>query len=222
MIKMIGFDLDGTLCDSVPLCIEAFSKAVAPYTDHVLTKEEIVSTFGLNEEGMIKAVVKHGWKNALHDFYEYYQNLHDRCTTPFEGICELLLFLKQNHMIVPLITGKGKKSCTITLEKLGLTRMFDVILYGSEQYRCKSDNILYLLETYGIKEEEFFYIGDTIQDIDDCHRIGVTCLSAAWAKESNTIELKNQNSNTFSSVSALAKFLEIRITYSKFSQLNQT
>lgn len=37
MIKMIAFDFDGTICDSIPLCMQAFRKAVFPYTDHELT-----------------------------------------------------------------------------------------------------------------------------------------------------------------------------------------
>ena len=64
MIKMVGFDLDGTICDSIPMCIEAFAEAAAPYAGHELTEKEIISTFGLNETGMIKAVVKNGWEEA--------------------------------------------------------------------------------------------------------------------------------------------------------------
>ena len=52
MIKMIGFDLDGTICDSLPLCIQAFKNAVEPYIGHDLTEEEIAQTFGLNEAGI--------------------------------------------------------------------------------------------------------------------------------------------------------------------------
>lgn len=92
MIKMVAFDLDGTICDSIPLCIEAFMKAVTPYADHELTEKEIINTFGLNEIGMVKAVVKKDWENALNDFYNYYEELHDMCAEPFEGIYELIAF----------------------------------------------------------------------------------------------------------------------------------
>lgn len=58
MIKLVGFDLDGTIADTIPMCIKAFDKAVRPYTSHELSDEEIVQTFGLNEEGMIRRVVE--------------------------------------------------------------------------------------------------------------------------------------------------------------------
>ena len=53
MIKLIAFDLDGTIGDTVPMCIRAFEKAVSPYAGHMLSEREISQTFGLNEVGMI-------------------------------------------------------------------------------------------------------------------------------------------------------------------------
>ena len=62
MIKLIAFDLDGTIGDTVPMCIRAFEKAVSPYAGHTLSEREITQTFGLNEVGMIKKVA--GEKNS--------------------------------------------------------------------------------------------------------------------------------------------------------------
>ena len=56
MIKLIAFDLDGTIGETVPMCIRAFEKAVSPYAGRTLSEREITQTFGLNEVGMIKMV----------------------------------------------------------------------------------------------------------------------------------------------------------------------
>lgn len=58
MIKMVAFDFDGTIADTIPMCIQAFKKAVSPYTGHELTEYEILQTFGLNEIGMLKQLQK--------------------------------------------------------------------------------------------------------------------------------------------------------------------
>lgn len=92
-----------------------------------------------------------------------------------------------------LITGKGKQSCKITLEKLGILKAFDEILYGSEIAPNKKENIEYLLKKYNISKGEFCYIGDTVQDIQTCQKAGVLCLSAAWKKDSNAIALEMEN-----------------------------
>ena len=89
MIKLIAFDLDGTIGDTVPMCIRAFEKAVSPYAGHTLSEREITQTFGLNEVGMIKKVAGEKWREALHDFYPVYEEMHQSCPSPYEGIREL-------------------------------------------------------------------------------------------------------------------------------------
>ena len=67
MFKMVAFDMDGTIADTIPLCVEAFRKSVSPYAGHELSEQEIVQTFGLNEIGMIKAFVPQKWEVDLQD-----------------------------------------------------------------------------------------------------------------------------------------------------------
>ena len=44
MIKLVAFDLDGTIADTIPMCIEAFKQAVSPYASKILSKENVVIT----------------------------------------------------------------------------------------------------------------------------------------------------------------------------------
>lgn len=83
MIKLVAFDLDGTIADTIPMCIEAFKQAVSPYASKILSKDDIVKTFGLNEEGMIKEVVSEDWEKALVDFYVIYKEMHTVNIQPF-------------------------------------------------------------------------------------------------------------------------------------------
>jgi len=130
-MKIVAFDLDSTVANTIPMCIEAFCESVAPYTDHTLTEKEVIQTFGLNEIGMVKAVVKNDWVNVLCDFYEKYNTLHDEVNTSFPGIYELITWLKEHGILVALITGKGKRSCDISLKKIKMENIFDEVLYGS-------------------------------------------------------------------------------------------
>ena len=50
MIKLVAFDLDGTIGDTIPMCIKAFRQAVSPYAGHLLTDREVVETFGILPE----------------------------------------------------------------------------------------------------------------------------------------------------------------------------
>ena len=103
MFKIIAFDLDGTITDTIPMCIKAFQNSVSPYTDHELSREEILHTFGLNEIGMVKAVVAQNWESAIEDFYCLYESMHNEVTNVFPGILKLIAFLKKKNITVALI-----------------------------------------------------------------------------------------------------------------------
>lgn len=198
MYRMIGFDLDGTLADTIPMSMKAFQSSVSPYAGHWLKKEEITRLFGLNEVGMVKAVTGKNWQAALRDFYQEYIRLHrEEVTEPFAHILELLLFLKQQKVILILITGKGEKCCRITLKQLGLEKAFDEVLCGSETAPNKHTQIQTLLEKYKIEKEAFCYVGDAVGDLRACQKAGVICLTAAWKKSDDMRELKIKNPQYF-------------------------
>ena len=175
-IKLVAFDLDGTIGDTIPLCIRAFKKTVTPYIGHELSDDDVIQTFGLNEQGMIGSIIDTPHKErALEDFYTIYKNLHEQmCPRPFPGIRELITDLKQSGIIVALITGKGSKSCDITLQQFDMNT-FEVV-----------------------------YVGDTIADIMACKTIGVDCLSAAWGvSEMAAQDLVRHNKNVFYDIPSL-------------------
>lgn len=213
MIKMIAFDFDGTIADTIPMCIEAFKKAISPYAGHKLTSHEIIQTFGLNEIGMVKAVVKDNWKLALQDFYFYYEKMHNSCNEPFSEVCDLIKYLKEKNIIVTLITGKGQKSCDISLKKLDMENYFTEIMVGDEIRLNKAESILKLLKKYSIKNDEFYYVGDALSDVIACREACVTCLSAAWSESVDLEELKKINpAYIFNNISSLKIFLESKLS----------
>ena len=208
MKKVVAFDFDGTIAETITMCIEAFCESVSPYSDHELTEQEIVQTFGLNETGMVKAVVKHNWQQALCDFYKRYTALHRAITEPYPGIRELIIWLKAHNVFVALITGKGEQSCAISLKALNMENIFDEILCGSEKSPNKAERIECLLKKHAVSKSDFYYIGDTVQDIYACRKVGVTCLSAAWQDIPYTDILEKENGNLiFYSVAQLQQYL---------------
>lgn len=210
-IKLVAFDLDGTIADTLPLCIKAFRIAVQPYISQTLSEGDIIKTFGLNEEGMIRKVIKDEyWKQALQDFYPIYIKLHRfMCPQPFQGIRELIILLRQNNLIVALVTGKGAKSCEITLQQLGMNSDFDRIITGNAERNTKHEALNELLNIYHLSPAEIVYVGDTVSDIMQCKMVNVVCLSAAWSVENSINEdLERYNSGkVFSSIEKLSEYL---------------
>lgn len=209
MLKAVIFDMDGTICDTLPLCITAFKKAIEPLAGKNLSDEEIIATFGPSEEGTIHALLPHSYDQGLADYLQHYRLLHEMCPTPFDGIVDIIRFLKANHVIVALVTGKGRKSCDISLSYFGIADCFDMIETGSPEGQRKTEGMQDVLKQFGLMPREAVYVGDAVSDIHCARRAGMPIVAAAWASTAEPDELQKLHPDKlFDSVHQFKSYLE--------------
>ncbi|MFA9463399.1 MAG: HAD family hydrolase [Velocimicrobium sp.] len=195
MLKTVIFDFDGTIANTVPLCITAFRKAIEPLAGKKITDDEIMSTFGPSEEGTIMALIPDYYEQGLDSYLKYYKELHDMCPEPFEKITESIQYLRNEKIKVALVTGKGEKSCRISLDYYTMNNSFDIIKTGSPKGQRKTEGIKEVIEFFGINADEAIYIGDAVSDIQSSKRAGVPIISAMWGTFSNINEITRYNPN---------------------------
>ncbi len=210
MFKAVIFDLDGTVGDTLPLCIAAFRQAIEPYAGKTLADNEIIATFGPSEEGTVRALVPpEHYERALDDYIRLYRQLHGMCPQPFDGIRDILRMLRQRGAIVAMVTGKGRRSCDITLERYGIAGCFGRVETGSPLGPVKPEGIRAVLEHYGLKPGEAVYVGDSPSDIVSSREAGVAAVAAAWAPGTDASALKAlAPDKLFTSVDQLRDFLQ--------------
>ena len=190
-IKAVIFDLDGTLANTLPLCIQAFKSAVEPLISRSLSDADIVATFGPSEEGTIMALAPDAYDKGVTDYLQFYKALHHMCPDPFEGIKELLKTLTNKGVRMAMVTGKGKHSTEISLQQFKLMRFFQFIETGSPKGARKADGIRIILNSlHDIKTEEIIYVGDAPNDIIASKEAGIAVVAAAWAKTAEPEALK--------------------------------
>lgn len=182
-IKLVIFDLDGTLANTLPLCIQAFRQSVEPLINRSITDSEIIATFGPSEEGTIKQLVPDYYDRGVTDYLSLYENLHEMCPEPFEGIRDLLEWLNENKLPIALVTGKGLYSTEISLKRFDIRHFFQYIETGSPAGPRKVDGIKSVLTHYpDILTNEVIYVGDAPSDIEACKIVGIPIVAAAWAE----------------------------------------
>ncbi len=209
MIKAVIFDMDGTLGDTLPLIVRSFRAAIEPRANRAISDEEIIATFGPSEEGTIKALIPEHYDDGIAAYFQIYKTLHAQYPDPFDGIRELLDFLKSKQIKLGLVTGKGAVGTKITLERYGMINMFDGIDTGSPDGLRKPQGLEKLLSQFGIEPQEAVYVGDTATDIMACRQVGIPVISAAWSGMAETAKLKELNPDfTFESVEAFSDYLK--------------
>ena len=208
-LRGVIFDLDGTLADTIPICISAFRDAVKQYTARHYTDQEIVAIFGPSEVGMIQRAVPDRWQDCLATYMGVYDRHHRRCETPFPGVITLLDFLKQRGVPLAIVSGKGANSAAVSLRHLGLAQYFDTVETGSPDGDIKHLSIQKVLAKWGMSPEQVVYIGDAPSDVEAARKAGVAPLGAAWAASSDLERLQaSAPVAIFRSAASFAEWIE--------------
>ncbi len=212
-IKAVIFDLDGTVANTLPLCIQAFRLSVEPLINRSLSDAEIVSKFGPSEEGTIMELAPAHYDKGIADYLAFYQSLHHICPAPFTGMEEILMRLQEKNIRTAMVTGKGKYSTAISLQHFGLTHYFDPIETGSPNGARKAEGIAAVIGSWkDISHSEIIYVGDAVSDIVASRKVGIPVVAAAWAETAETGKLKElQPDELFYTVNDFAAWLFDRI-----------
>ena len=206
--KLIIFDLDGTIADTLPLCIAAFKRSIEPVLGTTLTDAEIIATFGPSEEGTIRKLLPGQEEAGVKAYLQHYKELHHTCPVPFPGIKELLEYLGSENVLLAMVTGKGIHSTKISLEQFGLAQYFGITETGSPEGPNKINGIRNVLKQLNVDASDSLYIGDAPSDIKYCKEIGVPIAAAAWASTANADDLLPLNPEwIFYSVSDFRKWI---------------
>ncbi len=181
VFKGFIFDLDGTLGDTLPICLEAFRLTFQKFTGKIFVDDEISVYFGRTEEGVVNQVVPDNAASAVEFYQKTYERLHQSLTAPFPGIKEVLSLLREKGARLAVVTGKGPDSAVVSMKYLGLQPYFEYLETGTPAGPNKPEAVQQVLQKWGIRPDETAYVGDTPYDMEAALSVGVHPLGAGWA-----------------------------------------
>lgn len=212
MITAVIFDLDGTLGNTLPLCIEAFKRSITPISGKELTAAEIIATFGPSEEGTIRQLIPDRYYEGIRKYWKWYEELHPRYPEPFPGVRELLALLSVRGVFLGLVTGKAEQSALISLDTFGLRHYFGALEYGTPIGPRKAEAIEHIVTRFSLSPEETVYVGDAPSDIAQARKAGVRIYAAAWDASVDRATLAALHPDKlFTTVEELADYLRVNI-----------
>jgi phosphoglycolate phosphatase len=184
-IKVVIFDWDGTLVDSVEHIAESLHQAATDLGYPQLEREAYRDIIGL---GMVEALhklypgISHEEMTRIREGYSAY--FFKKVTTPqnvFAGMADVVADLRAAGRGCSVATGKSRRGLEGALVSSGLGPHFDTTRCADET-RSKPDPRMLseILEFYSIRPEQAVMIGDTRYDLEMAQRIGMPSIGVEW------------------------------------------
>lgn len=183
-LEAVGFDLDGTLIDSLALTIELFQKAIEKTTGRWLSTDNVAAEFGKPEDTMIKILCRAD-PETIEPTRELYYDLvranADRYIV-YEGVFGWLEQLKDARVPVGLYTARGQRATNFLLEYTGLKPHFRAVITGEDVTQLKPhvEGLQALFSRLGAEPKKSAYVGDSDSDIKMAKAAGCRPFQVNW------------------------------------------
>ena len=211
--KYIIFDCDGTLLNTYPLIMESFKRTFKNYLpDYLLTEDELNSFFG---PSLRLTFLRYFDESMVDDVIKYYRKIN-RSLMPewinvFEGIIDLLEYLKQNQYPISILSNKAYDMIMYGLELTNIAHYFDVVI-GYEQmpqHKPHPAGIEVIKDFYKTSNNDNIYlIGDTLIDINTAINANINSVGVTWCITKKEDFIKGNAKYIINKPSELIKILE--------------
>ncbi len=187
-VKLVIFDLDGTLLNTIGDLAEAANEMLRlrnlPQHDYptycTFVGNGIMRLVerALPEELRTAAYVA----AARQDFLDYYINHIDRKTCPYTGIPELLKELQRRGIRLAVASNKFQAGTEKLIRSFFPEIRFEVVFGQRPDVPLKPDPAVVeeILSVTGVAREEVLYVGDSGVDMLTAHAAGVRSVGVSW------------------------------------------
>jgi phosphoglycolate phosphatase len=184
VIRLVVFDLDGTLVDSHRDIADATNAVIADLGGTPLEMSVVTGFVGdgaavLIRRAMSRAGVQVDLREALDRFLVHYDARLLATTQPYPGMIAVLAALRQTRRLA-VLTNKPQQPSVRLLEGLGLITFFDDVIGGDTAHGRKPDpaGLRAIIAHAGATPAETLLIGDSPVDRATARNAGTgVCLA---------------------------------------------
>ena len=199
MIKLVIFDLDGTLVNTIDdLAISTnYTISKLGFPEHELKEYPFFVGNGIGK--LIERALPQNnrdettIKEAKSIFLKYYQKHKTDLSKPYKGIPELLVSLQKNKINIAVASNKYQQGCREIVTELFPNIKFCSVLGQREGIKTKPDTTI-INDTFKncpVPKNEVIYIGDSGVDMQTGTNADIFSIGVSWGFRSISELIKN-------------------------------
>jgi phosphoglycolate phosphatase len=180
-VKLIIFDLDGTLIDSAQDIAHSVNEVREQLSMTPLPLPVIESYIGNGVGRLLDLALEGSTSHARENAYETYLPIYRRRlldhTKPYAGVRPALEQLGTPERALAVLTNKPVRESVMILEGLKMDHHFESVYGGDSFPRKKPDptGANHLMDEAGARKNETLFVGDSSVDFETARNAGVRC-----------------------------------------------
>lgn len=184
-MKLIVFDLDGTLLNTLSDLTDSVNYAMDKLGLHRYSREQVRMMIGNGVAKLMERAVTSARADlsgeALRLQRLYYSRFPDKRTEPYDGVTDMLSELKADGFSVAVHTNKDETVAKELCRKY-FNEYVDYV-FGTTSDGVTKPNpqkIAQLMTDLRLEPRQVIYCGDSDVDIITAKNLGVACISVLW------------------------------------------
>ncbi len=187
-IKVIIFDLDGTLLNTLDDLADSTNFALSKFNYPTRSIEEIRTFVGNGVAKLIERAIPDGRNNPNFDkcleiFKQHYSINKYNKTAPYNNIINLLMELKEKNYKIAVVSNKFDLAVKELCEKY-FPNLIDIAIGENEaegiNKKPAPDTVNLVLQQLGLTSNQAIYVGDSDVDILTAKNSNMPCISVTW------------------------------------------
>ncbi len=190
MMRVVLFDNDGTLSDSVPTVIQATNQALSARGYAPNTDEEIIDGMRFKtSERMLRHIGSDDKKLGIilaEDYYAAFFSSISRVKL-FDGIADCLNRLRTQEITLGIVSNNASDIVETVLSQNGIRSHFSILIGedNAEETKPGPGGLLQACRLLDIKPDQCIYVGDSLSDSLAAEAAGMPSIGVEWNHHDN-------------------------------------